>query len=573
VFNVPTPNASNSGGFTGYLPNPIFNIQAGIYANTQIISISTNNPNSSIRYTINGNEPTATSTLYTGPITISSNTIVKARCFSTFPDILPSFIEINTYIIGSTHNLPVISLTGSFTSVFNGTIQTTPSSFEYFDKNGIFQFEGFGEAERQGSESVSNMQKAIEYNVEDEYGYNHEFDYQLFHTKTRQKFEKIILRAAGDDNFPGYLNGGAHIRDAFIQSLGERAGLTLDYRAAESCVVYLNGQYWGVYHMREKTLDPDYTEYYHGQKEEDLDWLRYWGGLTTPYGSSADWVDLYNFITTNSMADPVNYNLVSNRIEFMSVIDYMILNTWAINSDWIYWNTMWWRGNGSPNVKWRYVNWDMDNVFDLGMNYSGWPTTSYTASPWDLSANFTNTGPEMGHFDIFNALMNNYDFRNMYLSRFDQLNQTYFSSGYVIPFLDSMVANITPEMPAHIARWGGTLNQWQINVQHLKDEVLGRCSVITQGISACYGVVGLNEPKNNMTFHIYPNPSNGAFNITSLSKIKEIKVFDLCGSAINFNSNLTNENGARISIDQKGIYIIHITAIDDGKYTQKLVVH
>jgi hypothetical protein len=161
----------------------------------------------------------------------------------------------------------------------------------------------------------------------------------------------------------------------------------------------------------------------------------------------------------------------------------------------------------------------------------------------------------------------------MYLSRFGQLNQSYFSSGYVIPFLDSMVANISPEMPQHIARWGGTLNQWQNNVLHLKNEVTGRCSVITQGISSCYGVVGLNESNSAPNIIIFPNPSNGEVSISSLSKIKEINVFDVCGRAINFNMPITNEHIARIGIENKGVYVLQITDVDNRKHIKKFVVN
>jgi hypothetical protein len=242
-------------------------------------------------------------------------------------------------------------------------------------------------------------------------------------------------------------------------------------------------------------MDPDYTEYYYGQQEEDLDWLSYWGGLTVRYGSAADWNNLYNYITSNSMAVQANYDQAATRIDVMSVIDYMIINTWSVNSDWVNWNSMWWRGNGTPNVKWRYVNWDMDNTFNLGQNYSGWPQpggTTFNADPCGLAQNpnFINTGPNMGHFDIFNSLMDNPGFKSMFVNKYSQLTQSYFSCNYALAFLDSMIANIAPEMPGQIARWGGNIATWQNNVQLMKDQITGRCSVITQGIIDCYGVVG-----------------------------------------------------------------------------------
>ncbi len=490
VFNVPTPNAANTGAFAGYAQKPTFSLNPGFYAGAQTLAMVTTDPTCTIRYTTDGTDPNATSTAYTAPITVNQTTLFRARCFSSNTTLLPGFIESNTYFINITHTLPVVSLGGEYATLFASWGMRLPSSFEYFDNTGAFQFEGYGEADKHGNDSWAYPQKGMDYVVRDEYGYENEFDYQIFQTKTRQKFQRLIIKAAASDNYTGFGGPSAHIRDAYIQSLSDRAGLALDSRTSENCIVYINGQYWGVYELREKHMDPDYTEYYHGQKEEDLDWLSYWGGLTVRYGSAADWNNLYSYITTNSMAVQANYNQAANRIDVMSVIDYMIINTWSVNSDWVNWNSMWWRGNGTPNVKWRYVNWDMDNTFNLGQNYSGWPTTTYTANPCGLSSSFTNAGPDMGHFDIFNALMENPGFKSMFVNKYSQLTQSYFSCNYALAFLDSMIANIAPEMPGQIARWGGNIATWQNNVQLMKDQITGRCSVITQGIIDCYTVDG-----------------------------------------------------------------------------------
>ena len=491
VFTTPTPNAANSGAFTAYAVRPTFGLAPGFYAGAQMVALQTSDPNCTIRYTIDGTDPSAVSTAYGAPINVAQTRMIKARCFSSNPSVLPSFIETNTYFIGITHTLPVVSLGGNYTNLFNswGGFKL-PSSLEYFDKNGNFQFEGYGESDKHGNDSWAYAQKGVDYVVRDEYGYNDQFNYQIFHNKTRQKFQRIILKAAASDNYPLFGAGSCHIRDAFIQSLSDRAGLSLDGRASENCVLYINGQYWGVYEIREKMNDPDFTDYYYGQKEEDIDLLRYWGGMVVQYGSQNDWNDLFNYITTNSMAVQANYNSAASRIDVQSVMDYMILNTWAVNSDWIIWNSMWWRGTATPNVKWRYSNWDMDNTFDLGQNFAGWPTTGPTADPCALSNSYGNSGANTGHFNIFNKLMENPGFKSMFVSRYSQLTQTYLSCNYAKAFLDSMVANIAPEMPGQIARWGGNYATWQSNVQGIHNFLDTRCAVIDQAVIDCYSVSG-----------------------------------------------------------------------------------
>lgn len=573
VFTTPTPGAANAGAYQGYAPKPSFSANPGFYSGTQTIAIISSDPNCSIRYTLNGSDPAATSTLYTGPISVDSTKLIRARCFSSDPAILPGFIESNTYFIDITHTLPVVSLGGNFAMLFSSWGMRLPSGFEYFDKTGAFQFEGYGESDKHGNDSWAYPQKGIDYVVNDEYGYNNEFEYPVFHTKPRQKFQRLILRAAGSDNYTGFGGFSCHIRDAYIQSLSQRAGLAVDCRTTESCIVYINGKYWGVYELKEKTMDPDYTEYYYGQTEEDIDYLTYWGGLTVRYGSSSDWVDLYNFITNNTMTVQANYDIAASRIDVMSLIDYMIINTWGINSDWVNWNGAWWRGNGIPNVKWRYVNWDMDNTFNLGQNYSGWPTTDYTADPCALSSNFSNTGPYMGQFDILNALMYNNGFRYEFVNRYNQLTQTYLSYTYASAFLDSMVSVIAPEMPGQIARWGGTMSGWQNNIQLMKTQLQGRCSVINQGIIDCWGVLGVNDlmPLNNIV--IYPNPNNGHLTITSVSKIKQLKLYDICGREVACNYEDRNEHTMSIFIENKGVYFIQIMDGNNNLQSQKVIVN
>jgi gliding motility-associated-like protein len=529
VFSTPTPNAANSGAFYGYAPKPIFSLNPGFYPGAQTLTLSVSDPSCTIRYTTDGTDPMPTSSAYTAPISIAQTTLIRARSYSSNANLLPGFIESNTFFINNNHTLPVVSLGGEFATLFASSSWAgvkLPSSFEYFDKNGIFQFEGYGESDKHGNDSWAYDQKGIDYVVKDVYGYENEFDYQIFHTRTRQKFQRLILKAAASDNFPAAGGPSCHIRDAFIQSLSERAGLELDGRASENCIVYINGQYWGVYELREKTMDPDYTEYYYGQNEEDLDWLSYWGGLSVDYGSDSDWNNLYNFITSNNMAVQANYNQAENRINVLSVIDYMILNTWSVNSDWISWNSMWWRGNGTPKVKWKYVNWDMDNTFDLGQNFSQWPnTTDCNAGPCDLEDVFVNQPPATGHFDIFNAFMDNPDFKSLFANRYAQLTQTYLSCNYAVAFFDSMIANIAPEMPAQIARWNpvdpGTLSEWQANVDYMRNQILCRCNVINQGIVDCYEVDGpypimvdVMPPLSgkvkwdNLTYQSYPNTTD-----------------------------------------------------------------
>ena len=95
-------------------------------------------------------------------------------------------------------------------------------------------------------------------------GYHDAIHEKLLSLSDRDEFQRIIIRASGDDNYPG-IDSSAHMRDMFILKLANKNDMKLDMRIGERCVVYANGQFWGIYSIREKVSDADYTEYYYGQ--------------------------------------------------------------------------------------------------------------------------------------------------------------------------------------------------------------------------------------------------------------------------------------------------------------------
>ncbi|MCX8485833.1 MAG: chitobiase/beta-hexosaminidase C-terminal domain-containing protein, partial [Crocinitomicaceae bacterium] len=107
LFTTPTPNANNTGAQNFYLPTPVLSLQAGFYPNAQTVSITCADPTATIRYTLDGSDPVATSTAYTGPITIATTKVLRAAAFGTG---LTSFNTTNTYFINVSHTIPVVSV-------------------------------------------------------------------------------------------------------------------------------------------------------------------------------------------------------------------------------------------------------------------------------------------------------------------------------------------------------------------------------------------------------------------------------------------------------------------------------
>ena len=107
LFTSPTPNSSNTGAQNFYEPKPVMSVAPGFYPGAQSVTITCSNPAATIRYTTDGSYPTPASTAYTGPVNISTTTVLRATAFGVEE---PSFTETNSYFINVTHNLSVVSV-------------------------------------------------------------------------------------------------------------------------------------------------------------------------------------------------------------------------------------------------------------------------------------------------------------------------------------------------------------------------------------------------------------------------------------------------------------------------------
>ncbi len=504
IFTKATPNASNNTQtpYPSYVPKVQFNLPAGFYSGAQSVTLSCSQANTTIRYTTNGATPTTASTLYSAAIAVSATTVIRARAFDNTNATIPSFTETNTYFINETHTLPVVSVTsGSLnTELANGNLNLRFGNLEFFSSGNQQVFEIGGEFSPHGNDSWAYSQKGFDFDVEDQYGTGDLINKKMFYTSPRKKFKWLIFKAGASDNFP---DGGsnppsrcAHIRDIYNQSLAEKFGLNLDTRRGDHCIVFVNGQYWGVYEYREK-VDDDYFDYYYDQQEEDVDHLRYWGSLQIINGSDTAWNNLYNFVVANNLTVPANYQHVVDRLDAMSLIDMIAEGLYTVNSDWLNYNTAWWRGRKQPNnIKWKYYLWDTDNTFNLGQDYTGWGNTTNNASPCDINNaaggqySNPNIGSQQGHIVIFNKLMTNPAFEALYVNRMAEHLNGAFNCTNMLNHLDSMVARIQPEMQRQCTRWSGSYTTWQNNVQYLRNQISGRCAFFTTAFDTCYQVSG-----------------------------------------------------------------------------------
>lgn len=498
IFLNPSPEANNSNPSPEYAGKPAIQPAAGFYTGSLEVSILLSDPNHQAYYTLDGSTPSDLSTPYAGPFTIDETTVVKAIVYSDDPATPPSFVDYHTFFIDETFTVPTISVSGDEVEVLlqGATFLEPIGTLELFDENGDRVADATGDYNKHGNDSWNfYQQRGIDFITRDQLGDDHSVKHAIFpHQTDRDQFQRLILKAAANDNY-SFEPGGAHIRDAFVHTLSQEANLNLDERTYEPCVLFVNGQYWGVYEIREKVDDHDFTSYYYGQNRFEIDFIKTWGFTWIEYGDWTQWYALTNFIANNDMADPANYAYVSARLDIMSFLDYIILHSHNVSADWLNWNTAWWRGRDPTGgaQRWRYILWDEDATYGHYINYTFIPDQGPLADPCNVEEITPDIDFE-GHLQIFERLFANPEFFALYINRYADLTNTYLGCDYMIELLDRLTDRIRPEMPRQIERWGGSMAEWEENVDNLRNFMLTRCTVLAEGMIDCYEEDGITGP-------------------------------------------------------------------------------
>jgi len=261
-------------------------------------------------------------------------TILNLRTFSDDPNVLQSRMTFATYFIDETFTLPVFSIgSDEVIDLANGDGILEPiASVEYFE-DGNFVSRSFGEMNRHGKDSWGNPHRSLDFICRDEMGYSKAIDAELFKDSDRDEFQRLMFRASGDDNYPARTNslsheGSTHVRDEYVQTLAVEGGLELDCRKVRRVILFLNGQYWGVYGLREKVADHDYTEEYYDQGKYDIDFLSHWGNTVETYYILWDMDATFDYYINYSGVPNVDYDAVPCDLE---VIQASL--SWGLHKD------------------------------------------------------------------------------------------------------------------------------------------------------------------------------------------------------------------------------------------------
>ena len=457
-YAEPTPGAQNGKGYEGITQLPAFSVTPGIYDNAVTVAI-TAGEGETIRYTTDCTTPNASSEVYSGELSISKNSVIRAAAFRD--GYLSGDVATATYLFrsdGVNHALPVVTLVTDPDNLWNSktgiyatgdqfdpdaasyadtlksatyyqakfateeqvdTIWEKPAAFSLFDDNGKQVFTQNVGIRIAGSFGRGRAQKGFNVIARKEYGKG-SMEYPFFENRPYTEYKAVVLRAGAQDQ------NRSKIRDELASGLLEGTDINILYQAYRPTVLYLNGEYWGVYFMKEKRNRFFVAQ--HENTENNVDLAIGKGFKQRSYGDNSDWVSLYEYATSHDLSSADAYNYVAERMDVDSFRDYMIAEIYNGNTD--TYNFQYYRLKGG---KWKFIFYD----FCWGFQSPGHETLAFRMG---------KTPSDVCSAKLFAAMLQNKGWRDSFCRRFGELLNTAFAPERVTALIEELYGYVEPEI-------------------------------------------------------------------------------------------------------------------------------
>ncbi len=287
-------------------------------------------------------------------------------------------------------------------------------------------------------------------------------------------YRSMVLRAAGNDQIK------AMMRDAFQQELC--ADLPFEVSKAWPTVLYINGAYWGVHHLRERIDDDELARRYSIPAKQ----ITILEDAVALYKGDPQQVQEFTRLLAQVENGSMDMDRSRGAMDVDGFLAYMASQMILGNMDWPEQNVKYWRftgekGEGVRDGRWYFIMGDSDLSF--GANAS--PET-------DPFIRVRNSSAPIAR--LFRAMMRDPVIRQAFVRKMDQLIEGELSTARMLEGIDRMVALIGPEMDRHTARWRKPADRaaWEREVQVMREFAKRRATVVKDR-SASIGNIFVQE--------------------------------------------------------------------------------
>lgn len=458
----------------GYLSQEIsVSKSSGVY--TDPIQIEITGDFKKVYFTTDGSEPGYKSKSYSKPFSVNSSTFLRIK--PIYDNKERDTIIARSYIFNFTTKLPIMSLgmepedlwndsTGIYAKGYKASLDSTghwtnanyQKKWEkeihviYLDAekneqiNQISGIKIFGESTRRLPD------KSMKLIARKEYGVNR-FNYAFFEERKNDSFKQLVIRTSGND----YRN--TRFKDVLNAYLARNMGF--DYMAFQPIQLFVNGEYWGVYNLREK-INEHYLYDNHGAAIDSSSIIM--GRWVRQHGSSHDYKSMYNWFLALDTMDDAAYKKAQTMLDMRNYINYRAFQIYINNSDSRgnirYWNSK------DQDGKFRMIMYDTD----LGLGNASRKYLEACLSP--KRTDWYN--PEWSTM-YFRKLMQNNQFKYDFINQIAHFMNTSLHRDTIIAAVDHFENIYKNELPRngkqvakHLRNVPISMEEWLDNVDHYR---------------------------------------------------------------------------------------------------------
>ncbi len=272
------------------------------------------------------------------------------------------------------------------------------------------------------------------------------------------------------------------------------------YSAMEPATVYINGEYFGLYEVREK-FNTEYFDVRENVNEDSVEilTLSYFYNLVLR-ALEGDVDNFFADYNAFNALDPLDTNYLTLADQYFDMdhyTDYIIGESWMANIDWPWNNIKIYRSN-TTGGRWRFVLIDLE----LAMAPNSWTTCYYDHIDYLLTQS-----PDNPYINIWLQSMMNPDYKNYFINRFADLMNTSYLTDTLLAQEQSFYDKMVPEMPNQYARWGdpgnidGQMETFEANHETFRQQLACRTERVRDDIEKGFDL----EKQVTVHLKVYPD--------------------------------------------------------------------
>jgi hypothetical protein len=300
-------------------------------------------------------------------------------------------------------------------------------------------------------------------------------EFPLFADSDVTTFNSLQLRGGNSDSWvfplPTIRGRATYLRDQWHRDAHIAMGGSSQKQGHVH--LYLNGMYWGVYHLFER-IEDDYMEQHAGGNASDWDVRDHVDAFD---GDDASWREAVAIAERpTGLDDPTNYAELQRYIDLVDLVDYVLLHFYSNSDDWDQNNVRAARSRVAPDT-FRFFAWDQERTLRNTLA----PPDVRGATAIDKDTH-VDTDDQTGPTHLHQRLRANPEYRLLFA---DRVRRHCFDGGPLTPdgakaLWDARAAEIRPAMIAEAARWGdlhgrvNTVADWEANLAREKSRWFDR---------------------------------------------------------------------------------------------------